>query len=402
MTSPSVPLVAMDQNRRTMVDQELRASLSAVPPPDGIPAAERAFYVTEFGGATIVASMAAPSTDAMASVGRASASLADGRSRLVLVVGQEAPDPELERAFPTPPVVLAAPSGELEPGWLAELWLAITDRREVLVGSVPGQEALVAAHLAVALRALKLVVTDAAGGWGRPPRSFADVITHATAFEHQLADRQAGAVVEALHVALAGGVTNVNLCRAEDLDRELFTFDGAGTLFTSGGYIELGPLRVDDLPAVERLVAQGTADGLLRPRTRLEVARLAVAGLGARVVGSGHLAGIVSLDTEPYRQQEMGEVSCLYTVSRFSGAGAGALLVDGLLARAWDDGLRAVFAISVSEVAASFFTRKGFEEVAHDAIPAAKWASYDPDRQEQARAFLRSTTPPDDQGTFGF
>ncbi len=133
----------------------------------------------------------------------------------------------------------------------------------------PGTEAHVAAHLGAALRALKLVITDPGGGWGKPPRSFADMATHAEAFDAQLADRQGGAVVAALiAVALDGGVTNVNLCRPQDLDRELFTFDGAGTLFTSGGYVELGPLRVDDLPAVERLVAQGTADGLLRPRTR--------------------------------------------------------------------------------------------------------------------------------------
>jgi amino-acid N-acetyltransferase len=47
-------------------------------------------------------------------------------------------------------------------------------------------------------------------------------------------------------------------------------------------------------------VAQGTADGVLRPRSRQEVARLAVTGLGAKVVGSGHLAGVVGLETEAY------------------------------------------------------------------------------------------------------
>ena len=46
-------------------------------------------------------------------------------------------------------------------------------------------------------------------------------------------------------------------------------------------------------------------------------------GLGARIAGRGHLAGLVSLETEPYRAEQVGEVACLYTVSRFSGAGAG-------------------------------------------------------------------------------
>ena len=142
-----------------MVDQELRATLSASPAEDGIPAAERAFYVQEFSGATIVASLAAPSTDAMASISRAARSLAAGASRLVLVVGQTVPDPGLAAALPSPPVVLAAPDGAIDPRWLAELWLAITDRKEVLVATAPGGEALVGAHLAVALQALKLVLS---------------------------------------------------------------------------------------------------------------------------------------------------------------------------------------------------------------------------------------------------
>jgi amino-acid N-acetyltransferase len=259
-----------------------------------------------------------------------------------------------------------------------------------------------AAQLAVELRALKLVVTDPDGGWGRPPRSFADVVTHATAFEHQLADRQRGAVVDALRVALGGGVGNVNLCRSIDLDRELFTFDGTGTLFTSGGYLELGPLRVDDLPAVERLVAQGVDDGVLKPRSRSEVAALAATGLGARVVGSGHLAGIVSLDVEQYREERLGEVACLYTVSRFSGSGAGALLVDGLVERARADGLKAVFAVTVSDLAAAFFGRKGFREVDAAAVPERKWEGYDPARRSQARVFWRDVADPAGQPAFEF
>lgn len=385
-----------------MADQELRASLSAVPSGGAIPPAERAFYVEEFGDATIVVSAADPSVDALASIGRAAEALSAGSARLVLVVGGAAADAALVASLPSPPVVLAAADGPFDAAWLAELWLAIADGEQVVVLTGLGAESSVGARLAVALHARKLVITDPAGGWGRPPRSFADTTTHQAAFEQQLADRQGGAVVDALTVALDGGVTNVNLCRAEDVDRELFTFDGAGTLFTSGGYVELGPLRVDDLGAVERLVAQGTADGLLRPRSRLEVARLAASGLGARVRGSGHLAGIVSLDAHTYRADDVGEVACLYTVSRFSGAGAGALLVDGLVAQAREQGLRAVFAVTVSDAAAAFFERKGFAEVGHEAVPEAKWAGYDPTRLDQARVFLRDVDAPGEQGSLGF
>jgi len=370
---------------------------------DEVPASERAFYVDEFAGETIVAAIGAPSPATLEAIGRTASSLAESRGRLLLVVDRTvAGGAEIGSVLPAEPIVLDAPEGELDGSWLAELWLAITDRREVVVGSTPGDEATVGARLAVAVRARKLVLTDEHGGWGRPPRSFADIETHADAFRTQLVDRQDGAVVGALQAALDGGVINVNLCRPEDLDRELFTFDGAGTLFTSGSYVALDQLRVDDLPAVERLVAQGTADGLLRPRTRTEVARLAVDGLGARLVGSGHLAGIVSLETEPYRELGLGEVAGLYTVSRFSGAGAGALLVEGMLDVARRQALDAVFAVTVSDLAAAFFLRRGFAEVDHDAIPAEKWQSYDATRKATARAFLRAPGDPDPQGTLSF
>jgi amino-acid N-acetyltransferase len=388
-----------------MSDPALRSSNDAARS-DGdpeVPASERAFYVDEFAAETIVAAIGTPSQATLDAVQRAARSLAESRGRLLLVVARSAATGDgVRAALPAEPVVLDAPTGELSDAWLADLWLAITDRREVVVGAEPGDEATVGARLAVAVRARKLVLTDGGGGWGRPPRSFADIETHAEAFRTQLADRQEGTVVAALQAALDGGVRNVNLCRPEDIDRELFTFDGAGTLFTSGSYVALGRLRVDDLPAVERLVAQGTADGLLRPRTRTEVARLAVGGLGARVVGSGHLAGIVSLDADTYGDHGLGEVACLYTVSRFSGAGAGALLIDGLVEQAAAIALPSVFAVTVSDAAAAFFARKGFVEVAQDEIPAAKWAGYDPARRQLARAFVRSVEPPASQASLGF
>ncbi|MGI8754736.1 MAG: GNAT family N-acetyltransferase [Acidimicrobiales bacterium] len=379
----------------------------ALPPPwfaEGrVSAAERAFYVEEFRGDTIVVSMASPDGETIGAVTEAAAALDAGDARLVAVVAQ--PVAALVAALGPDQVTVDGPSapaggGAVDLDWLAELWLAITDHRHVVVAVPPGRELAVAAELAATMSARKLVVTDADGGWGRPSRSFADLATHAGAFESQLAHRQGGAVVAAVRRALDGGALNVNLCRPEELDRELFTFDGTGTLFTSGGYMELGPLRVDDLPAVERLVAQGTADGALRPRSRQDVARLAVTGLGARVVGRDHLAGLVSLETEAYRVDGVGEVACLYTVSRFSGSGAGAVLVDGIVARAEAEELHAVFAVTVSDAASAFFTRKGFTEVDADRVPLAKWDGYDTERRRQARVLWRDLAVPSEQGRF--
>lgn len=364
------------------------------------PLAERAFYVDEFAGHAIVVALppdVGPVGEVRSVLTRAAATLAGGGSRLVVVAGGS----EVARfaaALPGSPSPLLAPSATPDADWLADLWLAATDGPAVVVSDPswdgPRTVAL-AAELAVSLRALKLVIADPGGGWGLPPRSFADVSTHAEAYRSQLARRQGGAVVAAIEGALAGGVTSVNLCQAVDVDSELFTFDGAGTLFTSGGYLELAPLRVDDLTAVEELVAQGVADGALRPRDRHEVARLAVTGLGAKVVGSGHLAGIAGLEVTPYADQRVAELSSLYTVSRFSGAGAGGLLVDALVDRAAEAGLEAVFAVTVSSAAGAFFVRRGFEEVGQERVPPAKWDGYDPERRGQARVFWRPATAAD-------
>lgn len=360
-----------------------------------VPAAERAFYEAEFAGETIVIALCSLDDDAQVDLRLATTSLLRSGASPVVVIDE--PEPAggwtglFELVFGEAPVVLVDPSEPLDQGWLADLWVAIADSRSVVVLADGEPIVTVAARLAAALGAHKLVLTDPLGGWGEPARSFADVLHPEEGYAAELADRAGGRLVPAVEAALAGGVLSVNLCRPGDLDPELFTFDGTGTLFTSGGYLGVGPLRVRDLPEVERLVARGTADGLLRPRTRHEIARLAITGLGARVLGGPHLAGIVSLETEPYRQERLGEVACLYAVSRFSGAGAGGLLVDALVERASADGLVGVFAVTVSEAAAAFFLRRGFVEVGHDDVPAGKWRGYDARRRADARAFLRST-----------
>ena len=41
-------------------------------------------------------------------------------------------------------------------------------------------------------------------------------------------------------------------------------------------------------------------------------------------------------------------------------------------------------------------------EVAHEEVPRAKWAGYDPERRAQARAFLRTIEPSVEQASLGF
>ncbi|MBT0993426.1 GNAT family N-acetyltransferase [Cellulomonas sp. DKR-3] len=364
--------------------------------PGAIPDSERAFFVQEFRGVTIVLSLPVLDDDALEPLSRTVRGFDEGDTRLVLVVADQGDAARLQaRLHPAlgEAAVLTAPTVWSEDA-LAGLWITATDARVVVVVAAdPRAVAASAGFVAAGLGASKVVLTDPDGGWGDPPRSFVDLELHRDALDSALRERGDGSLLHAAETALRGGAFSVNLCRAQDIELELFTFDGTGTLLTLGGYVHLTELRVDDLPAVERLVAQGVADGVLKPRSREQVARMAVGGLGARVLRTGHLAGIVGLETEPYGRDGLGEVSALITVSEFSGAGSGGLLVDGLVERARGAGLRALFAVTVSDDAAAFFVRRGFREVPQDAVPASKWDGYDPERLAHARCFWFDLRP---------
>src|SRR6185295_2442409 len=130
---------------------------------------------------------------------------------------------------------------------------------------------------------------------------------------------------------------------------ELFTYEGSGTLFTLEDYCTVERLCIDDYEEVERLMARGQREGVLKPRSDDETAQLLVNGYGA-TVGAHHLAGICSLlITEDYRLGGAGEITGLYTMTRFKGEGVG----DRLLKRVIDDaraaGLRYVFATTTEE-----------------------------------------------------
>lgn len=360
--------------------------------PQQIPDAERAFFVAEFRGTTIVVSLPVATDDGVAALVRSIDGFAPGDTRFVAVVPDRAAAAQIADAAAESGIAVAVLSSPVvwHDGALARLWMTTADERVVVVVA-PSSDAVAetAGFVSARLRATKMVMTDRGGGWGSPPRSFVELAHHQQALGQDLRKRGSASLLPAAMTALRGGAASVNLCRPEEIEIELFTFDGAGSVLTLGGYIELTDLRVDDLPAVEELVAQGVADGILKPRSREEVARMAVGGLGARVARTGHLAGVVGLETDAYGREGLGEISSLITVSEFSGAGSGGLLVDGLAARAHDVGLRALFAVTVSDDAAAFFLRRGFREVPRDAVPAAKWAGYDPGRLALARCFWR-------------
>lgn len=349
--------------------------------------AERAFFREEFRRRTVVIAVR---EHPVVTVVPAVTELLAGDCRVVIIVdGTDASDRPgareidlLATALGAAPISMPASSDAL-----AQLWTGLEDTGLRVVG-VDGDPALRAAELAVALGVSKLVLTDAAGGLAKSFASLEDL--DRTALSRPV-------VAQAVREALEGRVAGVNVCRAVDLDTELFTFDGAGTLFTIDAYVQVARLGADDLPVVEQLVARGVAEGHLRPRSRAAVVRLALDGLGARVGAQRHLAGFGALETGPYVAEGVAEVTCLYTVNRYVGEGVGGRLVDGLVEAARRSGVSAVFACTASERAAALFERVGFATVPTERLPAAKWVDYDIERRQRITAHwldLAAVAPP--------
>lgn len=268
-------------------------------------------------------------------------------------------------------------------------WLTLR-KQPMLVGLVEDRRRLgLAQRLAARLRVHKLVLVDADGGITAADGtalSFMDEPTLSAVLQPGQAE-WAGvgsrrAVLHAVRAALLGGVHAVNVCTLEGLARELYTYEGSGTLFTREDYCRVARLGIDDFEAVERLIARGQREGYLKPRTPAEIAGILLNGFGAQI-GAQHFAGICGLEVDAYRPDRVGEIVGLYTITRFKGEGVGGRLIDCALDEARRAGLRYVFACTVDERAESFFLRHGFERVTADDVPAVKWVGYD--RHRRAR-----------------
>ena len=252
-----------------------------------------------------------------------------------------------------------------------------------------------AQRIGARLRVHKLVIVDPQGGvrgdGASPSLSFMD-----EAVAEQLL--QAGeaewaglgkrrAMLDAIRHGLLAGINSVNLCTLDGLARELFTYEGSGTLFTREDYVKVDRLSLDDFAEVEKLLERGQREGYLKPRSAEEIGRILISGYGA-TIGRLHLAGVCSLQTEQYERHRAGEIVGLYTITRFKGEGVGAKLVDCMKAEAGRLALRYLFACTTQDRVGQFFERQGFRRVAAEEAPAAKWACYD-DARRRAIAVYR-------------
>ena len=291
-------------------------------------------------------------------------------------------------------VDFAGARGDLD-AELSAVWLTLR-KRPLLVALVDtAQMVATAQRLAGRLRVHKLVIAQPAGGISAPDGtqlSFMDddllttVLQPGQAEWAGLATRRE--TLDAVRAALRAGVRSVNLCSLELLARELYTYEGSGTLFTLEDYCRIERLGIDDFEEVERLIARGQREGYLKPRSPTEVARILLNGFGAEI-GSHHFAGVCGLETAPFAPERVGEIVGLYTITRFKGEGAGGRLLARVVEEAAAMGLRYVFACTLDPRAEAFFTRQGFGRVTPNDVPAAKWIGYDRQRRARVRCLRR-------------
>lgn len=376
---------------------------------------EQDFYLKEFRGKSLFFSLRARDVRDAAEVktlAEVCQQLAHNETRLIVLIetdDSDQPGLELLRTAVAAQFV-ALPAEAEEDSVLEHMWTVLRTT-PVFVGLWPAPQRRTAGQvktprldeqspaqgLAVRLKVHKLVILDPNGGLSARgnrvsfmngaalnellDQSQAAGTTHSlTVREKDRTTRPLG-VLASVRAALDGGVASVALCRPDDVARELFTYEGRGTLFTLTDYCRVEPLGLDDFYEAERLLQRGEREGSLKPRSHKETSRLLLHGHGARLgVAGGELAGVCAL--LPYPRENAAEIAGLYTITRFQGEGIGGRLVGTMIEQARAAGLGCVFACTSQAGARRLFERGGLRQVAAEQVPAEKWRQYDPARKK--------------------
>lgn len=346
-------------------------------PPEPARFSEREFYRAEFRGRTMGITVPDVATSQNPALHDVLEELVMNGTKLVLIADASVP----EAFVPFDEVSIDAPRLE------GAVWRALKKRPGVVVRA-SGSLAKAALRTATRLGLFKLVRISACAGIrddsGRR-RSFADLeqLDRMLANPKSATDVQRPILLE-VRKLLESGVPNVNVCVAEGLGDELFTYSGSGSLFTRERYVNVQRFGIENYDAAADLIARGIADGYLAPRTEAQIDALLVDGFGA-FAGGQHLAGIGALRVP--EGSSAGEVASLYTVTRFAGGGVGSHLVTFALDEARALGLDFVYACTTFERVGAFFAAQGFAEVGPDRVPAEKWEGYDETRRARLQCF---------------
>jgi len=360
------------------------------PQPTG-PFSEKSFYLEEFYGKSLLFTLLPPAASRLRELDAlmvALRELARNQTRCI-VISHEAALPRLRRRMGRLASRLELPIFDSAQGLrtrpyppdstVAQIWRSLR-AGGVVVGAARGdvEDLLVfAQELASRLRVFKLVILDNAGGLtDRDGQriSFAQLRRVGTLLRQERSKIRR-VLIRAARRAIEDGVASVSITTPRAVYDELFSYSGTGTLLTETAYGSVKPISIDDFEEAEAMIQRGQSEGLLLLRTTEQIANVLPSCFGYRV-GDENLAGICSLLTEPYRRERAGEITALYTLTRFQGEGVGAELVREVLMEARARKLRYVFACTSEERAGRFFRRLRFHRVQPKDVPPEKWESY--------------------------
>lgn len=364
--------------------------------PSAKPLSEKTFYLEEFYGKSLLFTLVPPTGQRLRdldSLVRALRELVRNQTRCIVIGAEEALGRVLRkmgRLAPRQPPPIFNPASGLRTrpyppdSAVAQIWQTLRAGRVVVAGaSTADAEDLTvfAQELASRLDVFKLVLLDRHGGLldAQGRRISFLQLRRVNSFARRERSKIRRAMLRAAKRALEDGVNSVNLTSPGSVYDELFSFVGTGTLFTEAAYGSVKPISIEDFEEAEAMIQRGQNEGLLLFRTQEEIAHILPSCFGYRVADE-HLAGICSLLTEPYHREHAGELTALYTLTRFQGEGVGAELVREVLREAHKRRLRYVFACTSEEHAAAFFKRLKFRKVGAADVPPAKWRDYNRDR----------------------
>jgi len=373
------------------------SALEAASPAELRPApvfTEKTFYLEEFYGKTLLFALIPPSGERMSdldSLVRTLRELRRNQTRCIVIAPKIAL-PRLMRRMGRlapqgpPPMINPVRGLRTRPyppdSAVARIWSGLRTGSIIVAATATDDAAdliVFAQELASRLRVFKLILLDReggiTGGLGGERLSFVEERRIGRAMR-QTRSRLRRTILRAAGRALKDGVGSVNLTAPRYVYEELFSYLGTGTLFTEHQYGHVRPISIDDFGEVEALILRGQSEGYLLPRTAEAIAEILPSCFGYRI-GDEHLAGICSLLTEPYRRERAGELTALYTLTRFQGEGVAADLIQQVRTEAIARRLRYLFACTSEERAARFFIRAGFRTVGPHDVPAAKWRGYD-------------------------
>jgi N-acetylglutamate synthase-like GNAT family acetyltransferase len=363
----------------------------ALSPP--APFSEREFYLREFRGRTLAVAVPAEEGEGIARIRPVLDDLEAGGSGVLLLSPDAAALQEHLAGR-----VLSAEHPRLE----GEVWRRLRQRSRLGIVA-PSADRFVATcrELTLGLGVFKLVWIDRRGGLrgaAGSRYSFVHLDELRSLLEGEgggLANQDRVLFWREVATMLEAGLPALNVCYAEGLAEELFTYAGSGTLFTRDRYMSVRRLGIDDFDAAHDLIHRGVEEGYLVARSEEEVDAILASAFGAFVEGR-HLAGIGAL--VPGGEEKSGEVASLYTLTRFLGEGVGGSLIGFARSRARALGLSYVYACTTSERVGDFFQRNGFRAVAQEEVPEAKWRNYDPERRTRVRCYRceLSAVPDDD------